>query len=205
MTVTPFHDLDAFIALPRQGGLALSPDGTRLAAVVATLDPTATRYVNAVWELDPAGERPAHRVTRSAKGESGIVYAPNNDLYFLSARPDPEATESDDAAALWVVPGVGGEARRVLARPGGVDAVAVASASGAVVVTAGVLPGADQASDAEARDAELRSLREDKKVAAILHTSSPVRFWDHDLGPATPHLFASPSARATTPAPACAT
>ena len=190
MTVTPFHDLDAFIALPRQGGLALSPDGTRLAAVVATLDPTATRYVNAVWELDPAGERPAHRVTRSAKGESGIVYAPNNDLYFLSARPDPEATESDDAAALWVVPGVGGEARRVLARPGGVDAVAVASASGAVVVTAGVLPGADQASDAEARDAELRSLRKDKKVAAILHTSSPVRFWDHDLGPATPHLFA---------------
>ena len=30
---TPFHDLDAYIALPRLGGLALSPDGSRVAFI----------------------------------------------------------------------------------------------------------------------------------------------------------------------------
>jgi hypothetical protein len=34
-------------------GLALSPDGTRLVTVVATLDKDATRYVSALWEVDP--------------------------------------------------------------------------------------------------------------------------------------------------------
>ncbi len=86
--------------------------------------------MNAVWELDPTGEAPARRVTRSGKGESGIAYAPDNDLYFLSARPDPEA-----------------------------------------------------------RDAELRKERKEKKISAILHTASPVRYWDQDLGPALPHVL----------------
>ena len=71
---TPFHDLQHFIAYPRVNGLALSPDGKRLATIVSTLDAKKTRYANAVWELDPAGEAPARRITRSAKGESGAAY-----------------------------------------------------------------------------------------------------------------------------------
>ena len=61
---TPFHDLQHFVAYPRVNGLALSPDGKRLATIVSTLDAKKTRYANAVWELDPAGEAPARRVTR---------------------------------------------------------------------------------------------------------------------------------------------
>ena len=191
MTQTPFHDLDAYLALPRLNGLALSPDGTRLATVVATLDPTKTSYVNAVWEIDPAGEAPARRVTRSSKGEAGIAYSPDNDLYFVSARPDPDAKAGDDpTGALWVLPAAGGEARTLVARAGGVGGVTVAQASGAVFVTAGVLPGAEGAQDPEQRDAELRKQRKEKNVSAILHTSSPVRFWDHDLGPDQDHVFA---------------
>lgn len=186
---TPFHDLDATIALPRLNGLALSPDGTRLATVVSTLDPTRTRYVNAVWELDPTGEAPARRVTRSGKGESGIAYAPDNDLYFLSARPDPDAKDEDPSGALWVLPGTGGEARLLVSRAGGVDGVTVASGSGTVFVTAGVLRAADAAEDPESRDAELRKERKEKKISAILHTASPVRYWDQDLGPALPHVL----------------
>lgn len=70
---TPFHDLDAYVALPRAAGLALSPDGTRLVSSLATLGPDSTKYVSALWEIDPAGERPARRLTRSAKGESGAA------------------------------------------------------------------------------------------------------------------------------------
>jgi len=35
---TPFHDLDAYVALGRTAGLALSPDGSRLVTSVSSLD-----------------------------------------------------------------------------------------------------------------------------------------------------------------------
>ena len=54
---SPFHDLDAYVAVPRVSGLALSPDGTRLITSAATLDPTKTRYVIGLCEVYPAGRR----------------------------------------------------------------------------------------------------------------------------------------------------
>jgi dipeptidyl aminopeptidase/acylaminoacyl peptidase len=46
-----------------------------------------------------------------------------------------------------------------------------------------VLSAAAQVSSAdEAGHAELTALRRKRKIAAILHESYPVRFWDHDLG-----------------------
>ena len=103
---TPFHDLDAYIDLPRGSGLALSPDGARLVTAVATLNPKRTKYVTALWEVDPTGERPARRLTRSAKGEGGAVFLPDGSLMFTSARPDPDAKEEDDdeVALLWLLP-----------------------------------------------------------------------------------------------------
>ena len=70
----PFHDLDAYIALPRLSGLALSTDGSRLVTGVQTLDPERTTYRTALWEVDPSGERPARRLTRSSKGESSATF-----------------------------------------------------------------------------------------------------------------------------------
>lgn len=192
---TPFHDLDAYVALPRLSGLTLSPDGTRLVTAVATLDATRTRYVTALWEVDPAGERPARRLTRSAKGESSAVFAATGDLLFTSARPDADAEAPDDEppAALWLLPADGAEARVVAARRAGIDGVVVAQDAPVVVVASDVLPSA--ADDAE--DERLRGLRKDAKVAAILHSGYPVRYWDHDLGPATPHLLAGDLAAVT--------
>lgn len=183
---TPFHDLERYIALPRVSGLVLSPDGTRLVTAVATLDEKRTRYVTALWEVDPTGEAPAHRLTRSAKGEGGAAFTPTGDLLFTSARPDPDAAADDDApSALWVLPASGGEARVLANRGGGLSAPLAARHAPVVVAASDVLP---RATDAE-HDDKLRSARKDKKVAAILHTGYPVRYWDHDLGPATPHLL----------------
>jgi dipeptidyl aminopeptidase/acylaminoacyl peptidase len=176
----PFHDLDAFVGLPRVAGLRLSPDGSRLVTAVSTLDHQRTRYLTALWQVDPTGERPARRLTRSAKGENGAAFLPDGSLLFVSARPDPETKPDDDApSALWLLPAGGGEARVVATRPGGVAGVVAATGINRIVVTSATMPGAVTDADDDHR----RDTRKDLKVRAILHESYPIRYWDHDLGP----------------------
>ncbi|WP_084700115.1 S9 family peptidase [Streptacidiphilus anmyonensis] len=185
---TPFHSLDAYLAVPRVGALELSPDGSRLVVSVAELSTDRTRYVSALWELDPQGERPARRLTRSAKGESSPGFQADGTLLFLSTRPvaDPGKDEPEDSeAALWALPADGGEARRLLTRPGGVGAYAAARAADRIALVSGLLPGAADAED----DTKLRKARKEAKVSAVLHETALVRYWDHDLGPDTPHAF----------------
>lgn len=183
---TPFHDLDAYIALPRTSGLVLAPDGSRLVTAVATLDAKRTRYVTSLWEVDPSGERPARRLTRGAKGEAGAAFTPEGDLLFTAARPDPDGEDDDDPKpSLWLLPADGAEARLVARRGAGVGGLRVAADAGTVLLVADVLPSATD----EKSDDELRKARKDAKVSAILHTGYPVRYWDHDLGPAQPHLL----------------
>ncbi len=183
---TVFHDLDAYVALPRIDGLAVSPDGSRVVTAVASLDATKTAYVTGLWEVDPTGARPAHRLTRSATGESSPVFLPNGDLLFVSARPCPDDENAEEAPAmLWRLPALGGEARVIARRPGGVSGPVVARDLGTVVVSSMTFP---SSADDES-DANRRKDRKEHKVSAILHTQYPVRRWDHDLGPDLPRLF----------------
>ncbi|HWV76257.1 MAG TPA: alpha/beta fold hydrolase [Isoptericola sp.] len=185
---TPFDDLDRYLELPRAGGLALSPDGTRLVTTVQALDAKRTGWTTAVWEVDPAGVAPARRLTRSRKGESSALFAASGDVLFTSARPDPDAEKDDDEpkAALWLLPAGGGEARVVATAPGGLGGVLAARAADVVSVSASVLPGAAGL----AEDGALRQERADRKLSAILHAGYPVRHWDHDLGPDEVRRFA---------------
>ena len=63
MTTTPFHDLNDYLAVPRVGGLRLSPDGTWLAASVQMLGPDKKKHLTSIWRIDAAGG-PARRLTR---------------------------------------------------------------------------------------------------------------------------------------------
>jgi dipeptidyl aminopeptidase/acylaminoacyl peptidase len=188
---TPFDDLDRYLELPRVGGLALSPDGTRLVTTVQTLDAKRTGWTTALWEVDPAGVAPARRLTRSRKGESAAVFAASGDVLFTSARPDPDAEkdEEEPKAALWLLPAGGGEARVVATAPGGVGGVLAARGADVVSVSAPVLPGAAGLAEDEA----LRKDRTDRKLSAVLHSGYPVRYWDHDLGPDEVRRFAAVS------------
>ncbi|MFR9803495.1 prolyl oligopeptidase family serine peptidase [Pseudonocardia sp. RS010] len=180
-SATPLtDDLQAFVALPRLAGLALSPDGSRLVTTVAALDRERTAWRPALWEIDPNGEAPARRLTRGATGESAPVFTPAGDLLFVSARADPDAApDAPEAAALWSLPAGGGEAHVVRTRPGGISAPHVAREAGTLLVTSATLPGAVTGED----DAARRRARRENKISAILHAGYPVRFWDHDLGP----------------------
>ncbi len=201
--VTPFHELAAYVSLPRLSGLTVSPDGSRLVTAVAAPGTDGKRYVSALWEIDPAGVAPARRLTRSAPGEAQATFLPDGGLLFASRRPDPTVlpeAQKDEVAALWLLPAGGGEARQVLAPPGGVSEVAIAVETGDVAFLAPVLPGATSLDE----DARRRGERKDAGVTAILHERHPVRFWDHDLGPGQFRVFAAgpvPAGETPTPPP----
>jgi len=184
---TPFHDLEAYIALPRVEGLALSPDGERVVLTVATLSADRTKYERALWQVPASGGGTPRRLTRSAKGEAGVAFTPGGDVLFVSARDDVEAEKDLDQAQLWLLPAGGGDARPVTRLAGGVSGVAAtALEADTVVIAADLLP----SSTSIEHDAAARAARTERKVAAILHETYPVRYWDHDLGPAEPHLLA---------------
>ncbi|MHC9293913.1 alpha/beta fold hydrolase [Mycobacterium sp. LTG2003] len=198
--MTPFHDLDDYLALPRVSGLAVSPDGSRVVTTISTLNGKHTEFRTAIWELDPAGQQPARRLTRGVKGESTPVFTSDGDLLFLAVRPTPDSKRAADRppAALWRLPAAGGEAYEMLALPGGVASAVSASRAEVTVVSAPLL--ADTVDD----DKNLREQRRDNKVSAILHTGYPVRQWDHDLGPEPPHLLDADGPRDLTPGPRAA-
>ena len=191
----PFENLDDYLALPRVAGLAVSPDGSRVVTTVTELNDKRTEFVTAIWEVDPAGQQPARRLTRGAKGESSPVFTADGDVLFVAVRP----TEDDDKppAALWRLPAAGGEAVEELALPGGVAGVRTARMTPTTVVAGKLLRSASDVDE----DKRLRALRKDSKITAILHSSYPVRHWDQDLGPDLSHLLDADGPRDLTPEP----
>jgi dipeptidyl aminopeptidase/acylaminoacyl peptidase len=191
--------LDVFNNLPRVAGLALSPDGTRLVAGVATVAPDGKRFLTSLYAIDVEGRRAPRRLTRGGKGEANPVFLPDGSLLFTAARVDPEVKDSDDdVPALWLLPADGGEAREVHRRPLGVESVQVARDSGAVVLAAGSFPGSSGPDD----DDERKKARKDADVSAVLFDSYPIRFWDRHLGPVERRLAIAPAptdARLTDP------
>src|SRR6204780_1172348 len=211
-TATPFDDLGDFVAIPRIGALRLAPDGSWLAAAIQTLSADGKKYLTSMWRIDPQGGQ-ARRLTRSAEGEANPRFLPDGSPLFTSKRPDPGADKArqdgtaSDGASLWLLPAGEGEARPIARLPGGIAAAGVASQAGTIVVSSPVLPAAGRegqvvppaggspggrapGDSASTDDARLRKERADAGVTAILHESSPVRFWDHDLGPDQLRLFA---------------
>lgn len=196
MTQTPFHDLDDYLALPRVSGLAVSPDGSRIVTTISELNDKRTEYVTAIWELDPLGQGQPRRLTHGPKGESSPVFTVHGDLLFIAKRATDE-TDEQPPASLWRLPAAGGEATQLLDVSGGVDAVHVAAGADVTLVATTMLPSATGVED----DKRLRALRKDAKVSAVLHTGYPVRHWDHDIGPALPHLLDLDGVRDLTPKP----
>jgi dipeptidyl aminopeptidase/acylaminoacyl peptidase len=178
--------LDSFNAIPRVTGLLLSPDGRRLVTPVQVLAPDGTRYVTSLWELPADGSSVARRLTYSERGESSPAFLPDGSLVFASARPDPTAAAGEEAGGhVWLLPAGGGEARAVLAVPGGVEGLVAAASAPAVAVKAPLFPGAGDL----AADREKQARRKETGVTAMLLSGHPIRYWDHDLGPRQPRLL----------------
>ncbi len=198
--MTGFNDLHEYASAPRVTSLRLSPDGTWLALAVQTAGETPAKYLTSVWRVGTEPGSTPVRLTRSAEGEGGPEFLPDGSVAFVSRRPDGTAANGPDKPAakdakpgLWLLPAGGGEARRIAAPGGGVEAVAVARDAGTLVYSAPTFRGTAAGDD----DAAMRKARSDAGVSAILHESGRLRYWDHDLGPEQLRLLA-----AEVPAPA---
>ncbi|SDK88133.1 Dipeptidyl aminopeptidase/acylaminoacyl peptidase [Nonomuraea maritima] len=178
--MSAFNDIRDYVAIPRVLSLRLSPDGSRLVSTVQSLNPDGKSYGTALWAIPVDGE--PYRLTRSAKGESSSVFTAAGDVLFTSSRPDPTVKDGEEVPSLWLLPRAGGEARQVATRPGGIGTVR--TAADVVVFVSDVYDGEESA------EADKRKARKDAGISAILHESYPVRYWDHDLGPGRPRLFA---------------
>jgi dipeptidyl aminopeptidase/acylaminoacyl peptidase len=191
--MTGFSELRDFTAAARVTGLRLSPDGSWLAAVVQAAGGSPARYLTSIWRVGTEPGATPVRLTRSADGEGSPEFLPDGSLAFVSKRPDGTAPGhgkspgEDPVAALWLLPAGGGEARRIAAPGGAVAAVAAARKAGPLVYSAATFQGAAGAE----QDSAIRKARAEAGVAAILHESGPVRFWDHDLGPEQLRLLAA--------------
>lgn len=179
-----FGDLKDFVAASRLTGLAArraeGDQPARAVAAVTALNAKGDAYTTRLVDIDPDGGDPL-TLTRSKKGEAAVALGERGELYFSSQRPD-EHSDNETDTALWMLP-PRGEARVILRRPGGVDSVI--AAGGQLFITASTLR---NAADEDA-NRETHKARKEAGVTAILHEDFPVRFWDHDLGPAYPRLY----------------
>ncbi len=182
--------LDRFYSAPRLSGLKLSPDGRRLVIAVLRRGPEPNEMRSALWQVDPAGRTAPRRLTRSSAGESAAAFARDGSLLFTSARPDPDAKADPDKkiAALWRLPGEGGEASLLLAPDGGIEGVAAALNADAIAFGALLHPAAADLGD----DAARAKARSDAKVEAMLFEDYPIRYWDHWFAPRRQRFFVAP-------------
>ncbi len=186
--MTDTFDFDRFVALPRLSGMRCAPDGSRLVVCVETPAPDGKKLRSAIWEIDPLGRRAPRRLTRSGAGESNAAFLPDGALIFTSARagpPDTTDAPKEEEPALWLLPVDGGEARRLLAPQGGVDAVRTARDTRTLLFTACMHR---DAGTLEA-DALRIKARTDAGVSALLFDAYPIRHWDHYIGPRERHLM----------------
>ena len=181
----PF-DLDGFVALPRVGGTG---PVARTAPGSSSVPPRWTRRASAgqvrcgTWTRRAV--RPARLLTRSTEGESGPRSPGRATLLFLSSRPDPvpaTTTTTKRPAALWLLPAARWRAAAVWC---GAPAASAPSASPATpgTLVLGSPPRCRPRPTSTADEAATKA-RKDAGVRRSCTTAYPVRFWDHDIGPA---------------------
>lgn len=172
-----FDSLDDFVSAPRITGMVTRHG--RTVASVATISKKKDTYTSRLVEVS---DNPLP-LTRAKKGETLSAIGERGEIYFTSKRDDDRA-DDDSEQALWMLP-PHGEARVILRRRGGIGSIV--AAGGKLFISAPVLDGVE---DEESHE-KVNKERKDRGVTAILHESFPVRYWDHDLGPAYPRLFAA--------------
>ncbi|MGH7911261.1 MAG: prolyl oligopeptidase family serine peptidase [Candidatus Dormibacteraceae bacterium] len=120
----------------------ISPDRSRVAFVLSTVDEERDRDVDHLWEVPLTGSGEPRQLTDGEDGERSPRWSPGGRwLGFLAKRG------GDEAAQVWLLPAAGGEARRATALPGGVTGFTWSPSGERLAVVAVVRPASETAAE----------------------------------------------------------
>ena len=179
---------ERLIGLRRLEELCISPCGTWAALAVKRLsdDPEKSEYVSDLWRIPLEGEGSPFPLTRGACSDSAPCFRRDGALGFLSDRPTEEGLEkAAKRKQLWLLRAEGGEPFPLTDEPLGVLDFQFAKKANRLLMTTPFLPKVPLEDQREAM-----KTRADKGPSVLHYTQMPVRFWDHWLSPAWPHLIA---------------
>jgi len=181
-------DATALVRLRRVTSASPSPCGRFLALAVERLDADESAYISDLWRVSLEDESAAPlQLTRGGSQDVAPEYRSDGALGFLSNRNprDGKPLEGDeDRRQVWILPADGGEPQPLTDEPLGVRSFRFARTVPELFVIADVLPGVAHA-EQRARALELKK----HGPTALRFDRMPVRFWDHWLGRAAPHVI----------------
>jgi dipeptidyl aminopeptidase/acylaminoacyl peptidase len=103
------------------GDPRISPDGTRVAYVVWSIDKESSQYLSSIWVAPVDGSAEPARFTSGEKRDGSPRWSPDGHwLAFVSNRGKDEKTPGN----LYVIPAEGGEARKLTDRKESVEKIA---------------------------------------------------------------------------------
>lgn len=181
-------DVQALIALKRVAAAVPAPCGTWAAVALERLIHDGSKYACDLWRVPLDGSGGALQLTRGKSRDTAPCFRSDGALGFLSNRIDSDGEVDADAEKrkqVWILPAAGGEPQPLTDEPLGVDAFKFAAQGDCLAVLAPVLPNV-----MHNEQRKTAAEREKKGPSALRYKSMPVRFWDHWLSEAAPHLIA---------------
>lgn len=182
-------DVQRLIELGRVTAVAPSPCGQWAAVCVERLDRSeGATYVADLWRVTFDGETPPVRLTRGKTRDTAPCFRRDGALGFLSNRPIGEdagedGDDGEERTQVWLIPAAGGEPMPLTDEPLGVGAFTFAADGNRLALLSNLLP--------DVSLAEQRKTASDRKKhgpSALRYDRMPVRYWDHWLPAAAPHL-----------------
>ncbi|MCG6948198.1 MAG: S9 family peptidase [Acidobacteria bacterium] len=173
------HDL---VAMQRVSDPQPSPDGSRAAFTVTTMDLEANKGLRDVWIAATDGSG-ASRLTRDAANDWSARWQNDETLYFLSSR--------SGSAQVWRWSFVKNEAGQVTDLPLDVDSLVVGPGGRALYVGLAVYPDCDASVECTAARLEAK---EAEKASGMIFDKVFVRHWDTWKDGRRNHVFRIPIA-----------